>query len=275
MGISRRKLCATGAFVLSSQITLDTVSAQNSIQVDATVRSEIETDVSGVEFFIQNISTNELSTAIVGRDETISLSIPEFGSYRVGITDIRSGSNKIPVVYSFDDIEIEQEGNIGEFVIPEAHKTDIRFVDGNDNPIENLPVNFRAENGRGLPPDTFTTNSEGYVKYPSSTETGVELASPTEVEIQPSGSDYDKIQTISVSGPTEFEFAISNPERYKGGGLGGSPTGGSNSGRQRGLFSNSRGDGTQSGPLSNPTNLTTLGFLLSVAGIVYQLIGGR
>lgn len=275
MGISRRKLCATGAFVLSSQITLGTVSAQNSIQVDATLRSEVETDISGVEFFIQNISTDEFSTAKVGREGTVSLSIPEPGSYRVAITDISPGSNNIPVIYSFDNIEIEQGGDIGEFVIPKAHQTDIRFVDENDNPIESLPVNFRAENGRGLPPDTFTTNSEGYVKYPGSTETGVELASPTDVEIQPSDSNYDKVQTIFVSEATEFEFTISNPEQYKSDGLGGSPTGGSDSSRQRGLFSNSRAGETQSEPLSNPTNLTTLGFLLSVAGIGYQLIGGR
>lgn len=42
--------------------------------------------------------------------------------------------------------------------------------------------------------------------------------------------------------------------------------------RQRGLFSN---DGDEPDALSNPFNLTTLGFLLSVAGITYQMFQGR
>ena len=42
--------------------------------------------------------------------------------------------------------------------------------------------------------------------------------------------------------------------------------------RQRGLFSN---DGGESGVASNPFNLTMLGFLLSVVGIVHQMLRGR
>lgn len=47
------------------------------------------------------------------------------------------------------------------------------------------------------------------------------------------------------------------------------------SGRSRGFFSNRAGGEEPTGPLSNAVNLTTLGFLLSVAGIGYQLIEGR
>lgn len=46
-------------------------------------------------------------------------------------------------------------------------------------------------------------------------------------------------------------------------------------GTRRGFFSNTQASEEATGPLSNAVNLTTAGFLLSVVGIVYQLIEGR
>jgi outer membrane protein assembly factor BamB len=70
---------------------------------------------------------------------------------------------------------------------------------------------------------------------------------------QPAGGDSDRVGDDASSG---------------GSGSGGSGT----DTRQRGLFSNG-GDAPDG--ISNPFNMTVLGFVLSIAGIVYQMIGGR
>lgn len=270
MSVTRRRFCAAGALTLSSPAIIGSASAQSGVEVVATVRSEVETDVSGVEFQLQNIVNEDIHPrTLVDASGEITFNLPETGSYRVTAFDTTTESNKIPVVYSFDNVNINESGNIGEFVIPEAYETDIRFIDEEGSPVEDLPVQFRAENGTGPKPgEYFTTDSDGYTKYERSNERGVELVSPTDVEIQSFGERPQKVQTVFVTESTEFEFKISNPEQYTNSASSGSGVSG-----QRGLFSNNPSGG--GGALSNPTNLTALGFLLSVGGIAYQLVGGR
>ncbi len=72
-------------------------------------------------------------------------------------------------------------------------------------------------------------------------------------------------------GDTTTRTETDDDESWSGGG---EPVAGGDEAamRQRGLFSN---DGDEPDALSNPFNLTTLGFLLSVAGITYQMFQGR
>lgn len=276
MPIKRRRFCAAGVLGLTSPVILGSASAQSSIEVSGTIRSEVEADVGGVEFRLSNdVKEDIFVKSIINESGEINLTVQETGPHRVTIFDMSAENNKIPVVYSFNNVFIDDDGDIGEFVIPEAYQTDIRCVNKDGNLIKDLPVNFRAENGTGLPPGAFTTDTEGYVKYPGTAERGVELSSPTTIEIQPPSAleKRQKIQTVFVTEPTEFEFEISNPEQYTNAIAGSDSAGSVNSGRQRGLFSNNPSGG--GGALSNPTNLTTLGFLLSVGGIAYQLVRGR
>ncbi len=276
MSTNRRRFCAAGALILSSPAILGSASAQSQIEVTGTVRSEVGADVAGVEFRLQNVLNDRIRPeTTVDSSGEINLTLPETGTHRVTIFDISPDTNRIPVVYSFNNISIGEDGDIGEFVIPEAYQTDIRIVSDTGDPIEDLPINFRAENGTSPAPGNFTTDSDGFVKYGGATEPSVELSSPTEVEIHPPGVPADetqKIQTVFVTEPTEFEFKISNPEQYTNT-MSGSDSTGSGASGQRGLFSNNPSG--RGGALSNPTNLTTLGFLLSVGGIAYQLVGGR
>ena len=221
MSPNRRRFCAAGALVLSTPTIVGSASAQSQIEVAGTIRSEVEADVGGVEFRLQNISNDRVrSKTTVAASGKIDLTLPETGEYRVTIFDLSVDNNRIPVVYSFNNVFINDDSDIGEFVIPETYQTEIRFVSEDDNPIKDLPVNFRAENGTGLPPGAFTTDADGYVKYPGASERGVELSSPTTIEIQPSSTpaeETQKIQTVFVTEPTEFEYTIANPEQYNDG----------------------------------------------------------
>ena len=275
MGVGRRTFCLAGAVGLSSQVTVGTVSAQSRITVEGTIQSEVDTDLTGVEFRLSHTSTDQFSSDIIPSSGEINLTVAETGQYRATIFDKSAKLNKIPVVYSFNNIAIGENGDIGEFVIPEAYQTDIRFVDASGDPIEGLPVNFRAQNGTGFPPGSFTTNSDGYVKHAGADEPGVELTSPTQVEIQPESTSTRQaieIQTVFVTESTEYEFELSDAQNANLAADSNSIVPG-DADRQRGLFSNNPSERT--GTLSNPTSLTTLGFLLSVGGIAYQLIGGR
>jgi outer membrane protein assembly factor BamB len=64
----------------------------------------------------------------------------------------------------------------------------------------------------------------------------------------------------------------STTQQTDAGGINSEPNGGETEVRQRGLFSNG---GDEPEAVSDPFNLTTLGFLLSVVGIGYQMIEGR
>lgn len=134
-------------------------------------------------------------------------------------------------------------------------------------------MNFRAENGTGLSPGIFTTDADGYTKYSGASNRGVELTGQTQVELLPRGAPPTVVQQVFVTDSEEFEFTVQNPEQYGGESAGGSSGVEDDGGaRERGLFSNS---GDEPEFVSNPLNLTTAGFLLSVAGIGYQMIEGR
>lgn len=210
--------------------------------------------------------------------------VPGSGNYRVTVFSKSPEPDGVPVVYSFNDMSVSEGGNVGEFSIPEAYEVSVRFVDPDGNPVEGVPANFRAENGTGLPPEFFTTDAGGYVTYPGASTRGVELAGRTDIEILPDGGSPTLVQSVVIDSSSEFEFTIENPEQYRTGVVGSDERastanseadvgeGADEGARERGLFSNS---GNEPDFISNPLNLTTAGFALSVLGIGYQLLEGR
>lgn len=216
MNLSRRFFCGAGVGVLSSPLLIGSSSAQNAITVTGQLTSQADADVSGLEFYLSNVETSDSARITLDSSGDISTTISEPGTFRVTVYDFSPEFNKLPVVYSFPNIDIGEDGDIGEFTLPEAYQVDIRCLDTQGNPIENLPVNFRAPNGTGMSPGTFTTTAEGYVKYTTADQPGVELAGEVDIEVQvPSNPDtVEQIRTVTVSGSDEIELTISNAEQY-------------------------------------------------------------
>lgn len=186
--------------------------------------------------------------------------------------------DNIPAVYFVKSISVGSgPKDLGTIKLPRAHRVEARVVDENGRPVEDAGIQIRS-GGFGLPPRTFTTNEDGYVKHSGADDSGVDLAGPVRISAWPPGERRE-------GRPTAVEQVVVDEEQsititLGSGGDGGTVRAGSTDGsngdgrdeRQRGFFSNS---GNEPGFLSNPFNLTTLGFLLSVAGIIHQLMGGR
>jgi hypothetical protein len=203
----------------------------------------------------------------------------------------------VPLFYGLENnVFIEEETDLGTYELPKGYDVDLGFEDGDGNPVQDLRVGFRLPNGTGTGPRGFVTNSEGYLYHisGSASETGVELAGTVTVEVR---DPMDHTNTItptqlSITEDQEVTVPIQNPAEW-GGQIVGSDTevttdtppttAGAEtqppteepeegSGSRRGFFSNSAEEPEF---LSNPFNLTTLGFLLSVAGIIHQMMGGQ
>lgn len=302
MDISRRRFCLTTAGIATSVTGASAghAVAQEEIQVSGTVRSEVGADPAGttVDIFKSSDPTQRVRTTI-GSDGRFSASLPGSGAYDIvyinqtDSTGLVRDPDELPLVYFVTETQISESGDLGEFVLPEGHPVSIRCVTSEGDPIENLPVNFRAENGFGVRPGAFTTTPTGMVKFTGTSRTGVELGGSTTIEVQPpsqSGAP-DRLQTISVSEEMEVEVTVPNPTQYPDVVVNrsgetrtatGTGTASESSqdrttgddglgGRQRGFLSNSENEPAF---LSNPFNLTTLGFLLSVGGIIHQMMGG-
>lgn len=216
MDISRRLFCGASGAVMASQLLVGQSSAQNEITVTGHLASQADTDVGGVELYLSNVDTDDAAQAVVDSGGDITTTISEPGTFRVTIFDYSITSNEIPVIYSFENIEIGEDGDIGEFTIPKAYRVQIRCVDSDGNPIENLPVNFRAPNGTGASPGEFTTTADGYVKHSDAEENGVELVEEVGIEIQPPANPeiIDRLKRITVSDSDEITLTVSDYDQY-------------------------------------------------------------
>jgi hypothetical protein len=273
-----------------------TVRAQD-ITLSGTVTSAAGTSTAGTTVRVSNpADRTEYAEAGINGNGEFSVNVPEkLENYGVEYFTKFGGRyiqerNALPLLYDFGTAEASEDGTLGEFGLPEAHVIQIQCLDTDGNPIEGLPVNFLTTVGSGLRPGVFTTTANGYLKYIGATETGVELSGPTRVVVQPPSrsGNPDYLRLISVTEPQEIQLTVSNPTRYYGvsendgntdatasSSATDSSSAGVGSGRSRGFLSNRAAGEEPTGPLSNAVNLTTLGFLLSIAGIGYQLIEGR
>jgi len=318
MNVTRRGFCAStvGAAAVAATGAVGTARAQAELDVSGTITSEVNADPTGtrVELFLSSDPLQRMR-ATIGSDGGFSGTIPEAGTYQVvyfneGGDGLIEEPDDLPLVYFLTEIPIEEGGDLGEFTLPEGLLASIQCVDADGNPIENLPINFRAANGSGVSPGAFTTTPNGYVKFVGASQTGVELAGETSIEVQPPSRDGggDRLREINVTEQFELRLTVPDPTRYPdvtvndGDGATATPTAttpesGSQgdattptpasdtqpdsttatatSGRTRGFFSNSAAGEGEPGFLSNAVNLTTIGFLMSVAGIAYQMVGGR
>ncbi len=302
--LNRRRFCLSAgmAAVASTGTVVGQTTAQQEIQVSGTVRSEVDADPASttIEIFKTSDPSQSLQ-ATIESDGQFSGSLPGTGTYQLvyinqtSTAELITEQDDLPLVYYFTEMEITDGGDLGEFVLPEGEPVSIQCVDTDGRPIENLPVNFRSENGYEVQPDAFTTNPEGYVQFSDASEPGVELAGTTTIEIRPQSGSPVQLREIAVTEQMDLRLTVTKPSQYQNVEINGAtasdeqssgtvsaqpsetvsaqPNGTTGAaGRQRGFFSNS---GNEPAFLSNPINLTTLGFLLSVAGIIHQMLGGK
>ncbi len=255
---------------------------------DLTVKGIIETPVetsfnqTAVQVYRTGTGEEPSIRTNVDSDGHFSGTVPETGTYTVIFFDrtpygeFNPSSNNLPVAYVLGTADVEgDETALGTFSLPKAHRVEIKIVSETGEPMEDFPVNFRFESGHGLTPGKFTTNAEGYVKHAGASETGVDLVGQVVLEKQPLSNpdNEERLTVLNITESSEIEISVTgetNDETNST--VQESTEDQSQQSNTRGFFTN---DETDDGPLSNVMNLTVMGFVLSVGGIMYQLFEGR
>lgn len=294
MSLSRRGFLAgvAGSAALAGGQSVG-LAAADSVDVTGRVESAAGADVSGATVeVVEPENRDDRFETTLGSDGRFAGSVDTDGSYEVLFFDGTSSRlipdpNDRPFMYFFGLERIPSDGDLGTLTLPRGYESQIRFVTAEGNPIEGLPVSFRAPNGTGPGTGQFTTTPDGYVRHAAATDPGVELAGQVDLEVYPPGGEPTFLERIGVTAEGEFSVTVPNPRQYEvtirdadSGDAIAEPSSGSteegsrrgSDGRQRGFFTNS---GDEPPVLSNALNLTTLGFLLSVGGIAHQLVKGR
>ena len=212
MNLRRRGFCSAVA-VGATTIASSPAAEQSEIQISGSIDSAVDADVEGVELFFQQVETNSVWTYTVPASGEIDFTVTQSGTHRVRLFNTSSRIEDIPFVYSFGDRTVDESGSSFDFTIPQAYDTEIRCVDDDGNPVEGLPITLRA-GGTGEP-SVYTTSKQGHVKITGTTDTTLQLAGSTEVEIaETDDAEKQSLGTVDVTEPTEVEFVVSNPDRY-------------------------------------------------------------
>lgn len=209
MNVNRRQF-TIGAMTGSLLTSPRAVSAQSDISMNLDVSSEAEVDLSGVELYFSNIEDNNGPTIELPPDGQAELNLPRPGTYRVNLFDRIEPSADIPLIYEFNNIEVDQSTEKLAFTIPKAYETQIKLVDSDGNAVEGLEVNLRSMNGTTGFRNDFVTTDKGNIKYIPENKTTLQLAGQIEVELQ-SGTTLD---TLKIDKSTEFKIAV--PEQSDG-----------------------------------------------------------
>lgn len=322
MDHTRREVCASlSAIVLGSTTVAGTVAAQSeTVTVSGTVKSDAGTALAGNTIEFIDRESFRPTRAEVGTDGGFETELASGSAYDVTYFHHSPGRlihpdfDSVPVIYALEEVHTEQGAvDLGTATIPRGVVTQIRIVDGDDNPLQNVPLSFSAPNNVGTGPSAFTTNERGYVTNVDASEPGIELAAEVVVRTHPPGGDGGEILgRVFASGDSEeFTFTLRNPDDYTNVIVrtdaettgtpvpsgetpttvpetsAGTPTptpaptaspDASRSSPAQSSEERQRGFFSNSGTgpdfLANPVNLTTAGFLLSVGGIAYQLVNG-
>lgn len=214
MRFSRRRLCSVlGASVAT---VAGTATAQTNVAVRGTVRSAAGADMSGVELRFSHVDANVRRTTTLSSNGEFNLTLGDTGTYRVTLSNGETPTDGVPVIYAFENVALEDTTVNLDFTVPRAYDSQIRCVDPDGNPVDRLPVNFRADNGTGGSPGLYTTTEQGLVKRFGADEPGVNLAGSTQIEVQPPATPDDvlELDTVSVSQQAEFELTVENPDSY-------------------------------------------------------------
>ena len=218
MTFNRRHFCSVLGMGATG-IVGSTVSAQSEVQITGTVDSTVAADVEGVELFFQQVDTGSFWRYTVPASGEIDQMILETGEFRVRVDNTSARKEDVPLVYSFGRTTVDDTGATVSYTLPQSYDVKIQCVDGKGNPVEQLPIRFRAggySHGSGV----LTTSEQGYVQFIETSNTKdqseLQLAGPTSVEVDATGDTANQpLGTIDVVEDAEFEFEISNPEQYQ------------------------------------------------------------
>lgn len=315
MNRTRREFCgATGAVFLSGMTLSETVSAQQSSTVTGSVQSAVGTSVDDGHIVFSNHETREWTRAEISASGQFEAALSETGEYDLIFFHQPIGDtlvpdfNGIPVSADLTTMEItDGQADAGSFTIPQGHRMMVRIVNNDGNPLQNVPLSFYLPSGAGTGSSDFTTNANGYVQHVDASDPGIELAGPMTTRLHPRSDDaeFKTLGRVLADKPREETFILTDPGEYTniierstdGDRRSATPmpdpstaqasatqsaltpaqpsdsSGSTTSDAQRrGFFSNS---GDEPAFISDPLNLTTLGFFLSVAGIAHQMIRGQ
>lgn len=304
---SRRKFCATtvmafGGLLLSGQAA----SQSETVSVSGTVKSAVGRSLKDSHVVFVHQGTIEWYRADIGSDGEFTVSLPTGAEYYLVFFDQEPGDlinpefDGVPIIADLDEVSVDGVTDLGGYTVPEAHVATIRVKNPNGNPLQNVPLSFRVPSGNGTGPGGYTTDENGYVTHVENDRSGVELAGSVTVETHPPGGGGAILDNLFVDEDTRVTTVLRNQDEYNGvieredtEGTGTpeiieqtddpnttqDPTDGDQSvadrssvdSSQRGFLSNGA---DEPAALSDPMNLTVGGFVLSVAGILYQLVGG-
>lgn len=218
MNINRRHLCSALA-IGSTGIVGEAVSAQSEIQITGTISSAVEADIGGVELFFQQVDTGSFWEYTVPSSGDIDLTVSETGTFRVRLKNTTARNENVPLIYSFGRITVDSTGASVNYTIPQSYDVKIQCLDDNRNPVERIPILLRA-GGYSHGPGLLTTSKQGYVQFVASEnltkKPELQLSGPTTVEVGSTNNAKGKrLDTIDVVEDAEFEFVVSNPEKYQ------------------------------------------------------------
>lgn len=311
----RRFCTQTAAAVGGCFLAGSAVAQSDSTGVSASVVAETGTALTDSHVVFADRETHEWYRADINEDGHFSADLPSNTGYDVIFFHQKQGDlmrsvfDGVPVIADLDQIRVENEPmELGKYTVPEGAVTMIQVVDSDGNPLENVPLSFYTQYGAGTGPRSFTTNSDGYVTHAASSEPGIELAGSMTIRTHPASADGELLDNIFVDEEMSVTVVLRNPEEYNGivvhdesgevteaktpsasdptaqstgteiektaaqQSASGSLTSDNSNSVQRGFFSNGANEPEA---LSDPMNLTVGGFLLSVAGIVFQMVGGK
>jgi len=226
MRVKRRScLALLGASFVGQGLSTGTANAQTTVTVQGEVESAVgaSVDSSVIEFISP---ANGIFRQALIENESFEVSLEGDTSYQVVFWheeyrgDYKTAIDDVPLVYDLEeDLQIRDEDvDLGTFEIPEGHEVQVRFEDPNGNPVQGLFIGFRTNAGSGTGPQSFFTNSEGYVHHANEDEPGVELVGDVDIEVLSPKDNRDFInpRQLSVTEPQEVTVTIQNPDEWGG-----------------------------------------------------------
>lgn len=226
MNSTRRGCLAfVGAGLAGQVVSTREAKAAETVAVTGEIESEIGASLDGsiVEFIAPAVNHFE-KVPIEGGAFEVTLEADttyhvtfwhqtDRGEYRADFDDV-------PLVYDLEqDMTVgDSDTHLGTYEVPEGHEVQVRFEDTSGNPIEGLHIGFRTSGGSGTGPQSFFTNSEGYVFHEDEDDAGVELVGDLVVEVQSPRDHTDNItpKRLSVTEDREWTVQLQDPEAWGG-----------------------------------------------------------
>ncbi|WP_224448719.1 PGF-pre-PGF domain-containing protein [Haloprofundus salilacus] len=203
-----------------------TLSTEKGTWVDGTVTKKDGTSItSGRVTIVDNHADGPRGRSGPVEDGTYMVSVPRDSQYEVVYrqlseidpSTIRDG---VPAIYADSQLAATDREQTRDLSIPDSHVFELTVIDQHGEPIEgaNVWINSVANDGSdwGL---HMNTNAEGQLVHDDGETTGIELAGPVEVTVQPpdqySGTT-SKTFNYQVDGPMSEEVTFDLPPTISG-----------------------------------------------------------